>query len=78
MPVIEWPSQMAPLVPQLRRLQDAANGMTSAEFAEALGHPEDDYLVSKFKEFQAFGRLGYFDNHVLSAAIEHYEARHRD
>ena len=74
-PLVSWPSQMAPLVPQLRRLQHAANMLNRLEFARALGWPpEDDYTIAKFREFQALGRLHVFDDHTLQAAIEAYEA----
>jgi hypothetical protein len=73
---IEWPSQMAPLVPQLRRLQHAANMLSLSEFALATGWPEDDYLLAKYREFQKLGRLHVFDDHVLKAAVEYYEKQH--
>ena len=76
MTLVEWPSQMAPLVPQLRRLQYAANMLNLHEFCEALGHPVDDYSKAKFLEFQALGRLHVFDDNVLQAAVEYYEAHH--
>lgn len=75
MPIIEWPSQMAPLVPQLRRLQYAANMLNYHEFCEATGWPRDDYAKHKFEEFQALGRLHVFDDRVLQAAVEFYEAQ---
>jgi len=76
-PLVEWPSQMAPLVPQLRRLQYAANGLNLREFAEALGwDPADRYVRSKFSYFQALGGLHVFDDNTLQKAIEYYEAQH--
>jgi hypothetical protein len=66
---------MAPLVPQLRRLQYAANMLNYHEFCEATGWPEDDYSLAKYREFRALGRLHVFDDRVLEAAIKFYEAR---
>jgi len=71
MTLVEWPSQM--LVPQLRRLQHAANMLNLREFCQAIGCPVDDYSKAKFREFQALGRLHVFDDHVLQAAVAYYE-----
>jgi hypothetical protein len=60
-------------VPQLRRLQYAANTLNYHEFCEAVGWPEDDYSKAKFVEFQKLGRLHVFDDHTLVCAVEHYE-----
>lgn len=75
MPIIEWPSQMAPLVPQLRRLQYAANMLNVNEFCQAVGWPRDEYSEAKFLEFQKLGRLHVFDDNVLQRAVEFYEAQ---
>jgi len=66
---------MAPLVPQLRRLQYAANMLNYHEFCDALGWPRVDYSKAKFLEFQKLGRLHIFDDTVLQKAIEFYEAQ---
>ena len=74
MPIIEWDTPLMSLVPQLRRLQHAANMLNLHEFCDALGwSPTDDYARAKFKEFQALGRLHVFDDNVLKKAVEHYE-----
>jgi len=67
---------MAPLVPQLRRLQHAANMLSGPEFARAQGWDWNDaYTRAKFREFQALGRLHVFDDSVLERAIAAYEGR---
>jgi len=74
MAIIEWPSQMAPLVPQLRRLQYAANMLGLTEFCAAQGwSPTDNYARAKYLEFQALGRMHVFDDNVLRNAVEYYE-----
>jgi hypothetical protein len=70
---IEWQA-MASLVPQLRRLQYAANMLSLPEFCEALGLEKDDYARHKWLEFQALGRLHVFDDSVLERLIKFYEA----
>jgi hypothetical protein len=62
------------LVPQLRRLQYAANMLNYDEFCDATGWPRDDYSLAKFREFQALGRLHVFDNGTLWRAVHHYES----
>ena len=70
---VEWETPLLGLVPQLRRLQHAANTLNYHEFTEAVGWPRDDYSQHKFVEFQALGRLHVFDDHVLEAAVRYYE-----
>lgn len=72
---IEWDTPLLTLVAQLRRLQYAANSLNIIEFCEALGWPLDDYSKHKFEEFQAFGRMGRFDDRTLEAPVKFYEAR---
>lgn len=63
------------LVPQLRRLQYAANMLNFHEFCDATGWPRDEYSKHKFVEFQALGRMHVFDDRVLEVAIKFYEDR---
>lgn len=72
---VEWDTPLMGLVPQLRRLQHAANMLNVNEFCEATGWPRDAYSEAKFKEFQALGRLHVFDDTVLEAAVGFYERR---
>lgn len=72
---IEWETPLLALVPQLRRLQYAANSLNYHEFCEAMGWPRDDYTKAKFVAFQAFGKLGVFDDSTLSAPVLFYERR---
>lgn len=64
-----------PLVEALRRLQYAANSLNYHEFCEAVGWPRDDYTKQKFLDFQAFGRLGSFDDSTLNNPVLFYERR---
>jgi hypothetical protein len=72
MPLIEW-QEMAPLVPTLRALQDAANMLDYTEFCEATGWPKDEYSLAKYRHMQGLGRLlSYFDDGVLQAVVLRY------
>jgi hypothetical protein len=64
---------MDELIPQLRRLQHAANMLSGHQFAEALGWDWDDYAKAKYLEFRALGRLGVFDDQVLTSLVHAYE-----
>jgi hypothetical protein len=64
---------MDELVPQLRRLQRAANMLSGHQFAEALGLEWDDYAREKHLEFQKLGRLHVFDDRVLTTLVHAYE-----
>lgn len=66
---------MDDLVPQLRRLQYAANMLSRTQFCEALGWPDEDYALNKYLEFRALGRLHVFDDHVLRTLVAAYEAK---
>jgi hypothetical protein len=70
---VEWDTPLLGLVPQLRRLQYAANMLNFHEFCDAAGWPRDEYTKAKFVEFQKLGRLHVFDDHVLNATVRYYE-----
>lgn len=72
---IEWETPLLALVPQLRRLQYAANSLNYNEFCEALGWPRDDYTKAKFLAFQQMGRMHVFDDGTLTKTVEFYERR---
>lgn len=74
---IEWETPLLGLVPQLRRLQHAANSLNVNEFCEAMGWERNEYSEAKFLEFQALGRLHVFDDHTLMAPVLYYEAREK-
>lgn len=62
------------MVPALRRLQYAANGLNFHQFCDALGWERNEYAKDKFVVFQSLGNLGRFDSGVLRRVIEAYEA----
>lgn len=71
---ITWETPLLGLVPQLRRLQYAANMLNYHEFCEASGWPEDAYSQDKWADMQRIGKLlPRFDNHVLEAMVRYYE-----
>lgn len=74
---IEWETPLLALVPQLRRLQYAANSLNYNEFCEALGWSRDDYSKAKFLAFQQMGRMHVFDDGTLTKTVEFYEAREK-
>lgn len=68
----------ADLLRQIRRLQHAANMLNGPEFATANGWEWDEYSKAKWREFQAFGRLGNFSGGTLLDAIHAYERIYSD